>query len=423
MTLAIRGGLVLTSEGLIAADVLVSGGLIADIAERIDSGGAHEIDARDCLVGPGFVDIHTHLREPGETWKEDLYSGTRTAAAGGFTALVAMPNTEPPIDEGILVSDITRKGRSVGPIEIHVAGALTRGRKGFEPSDLEGMYQAGARIFTDDGDCVEDSHLAEALMRLISRFPGAVFAQHAEMKSLTGDGHMNEGALSRRLGVGGLPAEAESRIVERDLELVRRIRAPYHCQHVSAAASVDLIREAKLQGLPVTAEVTPHHLTFTEAELEGLDANFKMYPPLRGAEDRVALRAALLDGTIDAVATDHAPHTTAEKEVGFSQAPRGVIGLETAAAATWETVFDPHRFFDVLSSQPARIAGVETQGHLPRVGASANLVIFDPSATWTPRTFLSKSANSPYLGRVMTGRVVATIATGELVHQLGVERA
>lgn len=423
MTLAIRGGLVLTSEGLVAADVLVSDGLIADIVERVDTMDAVEVDARDCLVGPGLVDIHTHLREPGETWKEDLESGIRAAAAGGFTALVAMPNTEPPIDEGTLVSDITRKGRSLGPIEVHVAGCLTRGRRGLEPSDLEGMYRAGARIFTDDGDCVEDSQLAEELMRLISRFPGGVFAQHAEMKSLTTDGHMNEGALSRRLGVGGLPAEAESRIVERDLELVRRVRAPYHCQHVSAAASVDLIREAKVEGLPVTAEVTPHHLTFTEAELRGLDANFKMYPPLRGEEDRVALRAALLDGTIDAVATDHAPHTTAEKQLDFSRAPRGVIGLETGAAATWETVFDPHRFFSVLSSQPARIAGVETQGHLPRVGAPANLVVFDPNATWTPRSFLSKSANSPYLGREMTGRVVATIAAGELVHELGVERA
>lgn len=422
MTLAIRGGLVLTSEGIVSADVLVAGDIIADIDERIESAGTIEIDARGCFVGPGLVDIHTHLREPGQTWKEDLESGSRAAASGGFTALVAMPNTEPPIDDSALVTDIISKGRSLGLIEIHVAGSLTRGRKGSEPSDLEGMYQAGARLFTDDGDCVEDTSLTEELMGLISGFPGAVFAQHAELTSLTRDGHINEGPLSRRLGIGGLPADAESRIVARDLDLVRRIGAPYHCQHVSAAPTVDLIRDAKLEGLPVTAEVTPHHLTFTESELEGLDPNFKMYPPLRGEQDRSALRAALLDGTIDVVATDHAPHTTAEQAVDFSRAPRGVIGLETAAAATWGTVSDPHRFFEVLSSQPARIAGIETQGHLPRTGGPANLVVFDPNVSWIPRSFLSKSTNSPYLGKEMTGGVKATIAAGDLVHRVGGER-
>ncbi len=417
MKLAIRGGLVLTPEGVAAADLLVEGDKVAAIGNDLDLAGAIEIDARGCLVGPGLVDVHTHLREPGQTWKEDLASGTRAAAAGGFTALVAMPNTEPPIDDGALVADIAKRARSLGPIEIHAAGALTVGRKGSEPADVEEMYLAGTRLFTDDGDCVEDVHLAEELMRALARLPGAVFAQHAERASMTRDGHMHEGPASRRLGIGGLPSDAESQIVARDLGLARKTGVSYHCQHVSALGTVDLIREAKSEGLPVTAEVTPHHLTFSETDLESLDPNFKMYPPLRADEDRLALRSGLLDGTIDVVATDHAPHTTAEKAVGFTRSPRGVIGLETAAAATWEAVFDPHRFFEVLSSRPARIAGMRTQGHLPMAGSPANLVVFDPDKRWTASSFFSKSSNSPYLGRQMKGRVVATIAAGELVYQ------
>ena len=204
----------------------------------------------------------------------------------------------------------------------------------------------------------------------------------------------------------------------RDLELVRRTGAPYHCQHVSVADTVDLLRVAKEQGLPVTSEVTPHHLDFTEDHVGSLDPNFKMYPPLRREEDRLALRSALLDGTIDAVATDHAPHSVAEKEVEFSTAPRGVIGLETAAASVWATVRDPQRFFDVLSTMPAQIARLGSQGQLLQPGAPANLVVFDPEHRWTPGPFFSKSSNSPYLGSHMTGRVVATVAGGELMHHL-----
>ncbi len=418
MKLLVQGGLVITDDGVMAADVLVAGDAVAEIRDGIDEPEALRVDARGCLVGPGLVDIHTHLREPGQTWKEDLASGARAAAAGGFTALVAMPNTEPAIDDGNMISEIETRARSVGPIEIRTAGSLTVGRKGSEAADVEAMYRAGARLFTDDGDCVEDPALAEQLMRRLAGLPGAVFSQHAERSSLTRDGHMHEGYLSNRLGVGGLPSEAESQIVARDLDLVRRTGASYHCQHVSAAATVDLIREAKLEELPVTAEVTPHHLTFTESDLESLDPNFKMYPPLRSHEDRLALRSGLLDGTIDAVATDHAPHTAAETAVAFSRAPRGVLGLETAAAATWEIVFDPHRFFEVLSSRPARIAGMESQGHRPRHGSPANLVVFDPNLRWTASSFVSKSSNSPYLGREMTGSVVATIAAGELTYRL-----
>lgn len=418
MSLLIRGGLVLTGAGLEVSDVLVEGRSIEDIAPRIDVQGVKEVDASGCLVGPGLVDIHAHLRDPGHTWKEDLASGIRAAVAGGFTAIVIMPNTEPPVDSVELARDISSRAAALGEVEVAVAASLTRGRTGEFASDVESLYESGVRLFTDDGDCVEDPRLAEHLMRRMAMLPGAVFCQHAERTVLTQGGHMHEGSVSARLGIGGLPSQAESEIVARDLDLVRRIGAAYHCQHVSAAETVDLIRGAKQEGLPVTSEVAPHHLSFTEADVEGLDANYKMYPPLRSAEDRAALRSGLLDGTIDAVATDHAPHTPEEKAVEFVDAPRGVIGMETAAPVVWENVGDPHRFFEVLSTNPARIAGMGDQGRLLGPGVPANVVVFDPKATWIPRALFSKSANSPYLGAQMTGRVVATIANGDLVHDI-----
>ena len=418
MSLVIRGGLVLTVAGLGVSDVLVEAGLVEVIAPDVDVRGVEEIDASGCLVGPGLVDIHVHLRDPGQTWKEDLASGVRAAAAGGFTAIVAMPNTDPPVDSVELVLDISNRASALGEIELAVAASLTRARAGEAASDVESLYEAGVRLFTDDGDCVENAELAEELMRRLSALPGAVFCQHAERTALTRGGHMHEGRISARLGMAGLPSRAESEIVARDLDLVRRTGAAYHCQHVSTAGTVDLIRGAKQEGLPVTAEVTPHHLSFTDSDVEGLDSSFKMYPPLRSAEDRAALRSGLLDGTIDAVATDHAPHTPEEKAGEFTSAPRGVIGLETAAPVVWESVGDPHKFFEVMSTNPARIAGMGDQGSFLGSGAPANIVVFDPKATWVPESFFSKSANSPYLGDQMTGRVVATIANGDLVHDI-----
>lgn len=419
MKILVHDGLALTSAGLAVTDVMIDGGRIASIGSDITMVPDLEVDASGCLVGPGLVDIHAHLRDPGQRWKEDLSSGLRAAGAGGFTALVVMPNTEPAVDSAHAIEEITRRARSLSPIEVGVAGALTEGRSGLTAAPIEAMYEAGARLFTDDGDCVEDPEIAETLMARMARLPGAVFAQHAEESTLTRGGHMHEGEISASVDVGGMPSEAEWRIVSRDIELVERTGARYHCQHVSAAATIDLIRGAKERGLPITCEVTPHHLTYVDSDVQGLDPNFKMYPPLRSDADRAALRSALLDGTIDAVATDHAPHTLEEKSVSFAAAPRGVIGLETAAAAVWEAVEDPHRFFDVLSITPARIAGMEAQGRVLEVGAPGNIVVLDPNATWTPERFFSKSSNSPYLGVEMTGRVVATIANGELIHERG----
>lgn len=412
--IAIRNGEVLTADGWTRADVLVSDGRIATIG--VVTSAPVEIDATGCLVGPGFVDLHTHLREPGQTWKEDIASGSRAAAAGGYTAVTAMPNTEPPMDTAKVVQEVLNTAHENAGVEVIPSAAITVGRAGAVPVDFDEIYRIGVRLFTDDGDSVGDGDVLAAAMRAIALLPGALVAQHAEDGTLTADGHMHEGDISRRLGVGGLPADAESDVVRRDLALVAETGARYHCQHVSAKMTVELIRRAKESGLPVTAEVTPHHLTFDESALEELDPDFKMYPPLRSAQDRAALVDALREGVVDVVATDHAPHLPAEKQVGFSAAPRGVIGLETAASATWEILGDRDRLFSVLAAEPARILGLVDHGGPLRPGAAANLVVFDPDANWVPEAFHSRSSNSPYRGREMTGRVRATLCRGKLAH-------
>ena len=390
--IVIRGGRVLTRDGLRPVDVVVDGGIVTALGSARDSGAASVIDATGCLVGPGFVDIHTHLRDPGQTWKEDLESGSRAAAAGGFTAITSMPNTDPPLDEPKLLTDVLERGIEIGLVDIGVAAAVTRGRAGDELAPLEELYDAGARIFTDDGDTVRAPGLfSEALDRLL-RLPGAVLAQHAE---------------------------PEETIVRRDLALVAETGGRYHCQHVSSADTVELIRRAREAGLAVTAEVTPHHLSFDRDVAAPDDPNFKMYPPLRSAEDRRELIEGLAGGVIGVVATDHAPHTEEEKHVAWDAAPRGVIGLETAASAVWQALGgDPLRLFEVLSTGPARIAGLPEQGLPVDVGARANLVVFDPAASWSPHGFLSRSVNSPYLGRSMLGRSVATIYRGRITQRV-----
>ena len=412
--IAIRNGEVLTADGWARADVLVDDGRIAAVG--VVPPAQDEVDATGCLVGPGFVDLHTHLREPGQTWKEDIASGSRAAAAGGFTAVTAMPNTEPPMDTAKVVQEVLDTAQETAVVEVIPSAAITVGRAGATPVDFDELYLMGVRLFTDDGDSVADGEVLAEAMRCIALLPGALLAQHAEDRARTAEGHMHEGDVSRRLGVGGLPAEAESDVVRRDLSLVAKTGARYHCQHVSAKMTVELIRRAKESGLPVTAEVTPHHLTFDESALAGLDPNYKMYPPLRSSEDRAALVNALREGVIDIVATDHAPHLPAEKQVGFAAAPRGVIGLETAASATWEILSDRDRFFAVLSSEPARILGLVDHGGPIGPGAVANLVVFDPEAKWVPNDFRSRSANSPYQSREITGRVRATLCRGKLAH-------
>ena len=414
--IVVRGGTVLTHDGWADLDVVVDGGVVTSVIEGADP-GAVEVDAEGCLVGPAFVDLHTHLREPGQTWKEDIESGSRAAVAGGYGAIVMMPNTDPPLDTPELVETLLARGREVGLVDVVSSGALTKGRSGETGSDLAALHALGVRIFSDDGDAVIESSLLEEIMATIATLPGAVVAQHAEDPTQTAGGHMHEGSVSRRLRVRGMPASAESEVVARDIELAALAGARYHCQHVSSKETVDVLAAARKRRLRVTAEVTPHHLTFDESSLGTLDPNFKMYPPLRSAEDRAALVKALQSGIIDVVATDHAPHTTDEKDVPFADAPRGVVGLETAAGAVWEALGDRDRFFEVMSMTPARIAGLGTHGRPVEPGRPANLVVFDPNARWIPTEFASKSSNSPFRGRELTGVVMCTIHRGSVVYR------
>lgn len=412
----IRNGTVLTDAGPRTVDVGVDGDVV-----RLSPGSGRPtvvIDAAGMWVGPGLVDIHAHLREPGQEWKEDIASGSRAAAAGGFTAVVAMPNTEPAIDRGHRARFVADQGRRTAACQVAPAGAITLGRSGVELAHLDELLEAGVRIFTDDGDTVTDAGLLRRAMEYLAGLD-CVIAQHAEDPGLAAGGHMHEGSVSSRLGMRGLPALAEETIVARDLALVELTGARYHVQHVSTAGTVELIRRARAAGLPVTAEVTPHHLTFDHQAVESMDPDFKMYPPLRTPADVAELRRALADGTIDAVATDHAPHADHEQEVPFEEAPRGVIGLETALAATLSAVpLDQPTLFERMSAAPARIAGLERHGLALTDGGPANLVVIDPHAAWTPDRFESRAQNSPFRGRRLTGRVMATVFEGQLVHEV-----
>ncbi|MEX2251528.1 MAG: dihydroorotase [Acidimicrobiia bacterium] len=417
--IVIRGAMVWRRSGLVEATVVVDGNRVVEVGAVTAPTRARVIEASGAVLGPGLVDIHVHLRDPGQTWKEDISTGSMSAVAGGFTAVVAMPNTDPPTDNVKAVTDILTRAAEVGLVDIVVAGALTRGRQGLEMADFDSMYEAGVRLFTDDGDPVSDSDLLRRIMAYLRDLPGAVVADHPEDLSLTRGGHMNEGVLAAGHGIGGISGVAEESVVARDLALAADTRARLHIQHVSSAGSVDLIRRAKNSGLAVTCEVTPHHLAFDESAVDGLDPNFKMYPPLRTRVDREALVEALEDGTVDAVATDHAPHTVSEKDVPFEEAPRGVIGLETSASVAWEALKgNAGLFFERMSVAPARIAGLERHGQPVEPGSVANLVLFDPGRSWEPHAFRSKSSNSPFLGTRLTGRVMATIHDGSLVYEV-----
>jgi len=416
--LVLAGGFVLAAGGIQTADIGVSDGRIAEIGAGLD--GSEIIDCSGSWVGPGFVDLHAHFREPGQEWKEDIGTGSRAAAAGGYTAVVVMPNTEPATDSGHIARYVATRGAEVGVVDVIPAGAVTKGRAGSELAHLDELWAAGVRVFSDDGDVVDDAGiLRQAMDYLATR--GGVISQHAVDAGLSRGGHMHEGSVSSLLGMYGIPAAADDVIIARDLRLVEVTGSAYHIQHLSTATAVDMIAAAKAKGLPVTAEVTPHHLAFDHHAAEGTDPVYKMLPPLRSKADRDALRRGLQDGTIDIVGTDHAPHAGHEDEVPWEQAPNGVIGLEWAAAVVNTFVgLDQRDFFDRLSIAPARIGRIEGQGLVPDVGQPANLTVFDPDATWTPATTVSRSENSPYFGLELRGKPMATIYCGELTARDGV---
>jgi dihydroorotase len=397
-------------------DVVVADGRIAG-SEAAQ--GAERIDARGLVLAPGSVDLHTHLREPGQEHKETIETGTRAAAVGGFTAVAAMPNTEPVTDHAAIVHEVRDLAAAAGLADVFPVGAITKARAGETLAEMGEMVEAGVRVFSDDGESVANARLLRNALVYAKAFPvEVVLADHAEDASLVEGGHMHEGANSYAMGVAGRPAEAEEIAVARDLAVARASGGRLHLCHLSSRRAVELVRRAKQEGIRVTAEVTPHHLTFTDDDLVTYDTNLKMNPPLRTAEDRDALRAALADGTIDVIATDHAPHAVEEKEAEFDRSLPGTIGLETALAVVITELVHPgvitlSRAIEAMSVIPARILGATEHGGTVEPGQPANLVVFDPDEEWVVEApFVSKARNSAFLGRRLRGRVRYTMLRG-----------
>lgn len=401
-------------------DLLIRDGVIAEVGSGIDPAGAEMIDADGLIALPGLVDLHTHLREPGREDAETVESGTLAAALGGYTAVHAMANTEPVADTAGVVEQVWRLGREAGHCDVHPVGAVTRGIEGTQLAELGAMADSAARVrvFSDDGNCVSDAVLMRRALEYVKAFDGVV-AQHAQEPRLTEGAQMNEGVMSAQLGLRGWPAVAEEAIIARDCLLAAHVGSRLHVCHVSTAGSVEIIRWAKTKGWQVTAEVTPHHLLLTDDRARSYDPIFKVNPPLRTDEDVAALRRALADGTIDCIATDHAPHPIEAKETEWAAASMGMIGLETALPVVQEAMVDTGLLdwagvADRMSWRPARIGRLHGQGETLTAGATANITVYDPSVRGRvdPAGFASKSRNSPFAGLDLPGRVVATFLRG-----------
>jgi dihydroorotase len=420
--LLLRGARVVDPAGGVdeVADVLVRDGVVAEVGRGAASPSAEVLDCDGLVLAPGLVDLHTHLREPGFEHKETIETGTRAAAAGGYTAVAPMANTDPVADDASVIAEVRAAAARADLADVFPVGAITKGLEGETLAEIGEMVAAGVRLFSDDGRCVPTARTLRNALTYARAFDDVVIAEHCEDASLSIGQQMHEGVVSYSLGLAGQPSAAEDAIVFRDLEVARLTGGRLHVCHLSTAGSVELVRRAKADGLRVTAEVTPHHLTFTDDDLRTYDTNRKVNPPLRSAEDREALRIGLADGTIDAIATDHAPHAVEEKEAEFDGAPHGTIGLETALAVVLTELVAPGRLdvaraIELLSSTPARLLGAREHGGPIEPGRPANLVVFDPGETWTVEPpFVSKSRNSAFTGRTLTGRVRHTIRGGEL---------
>ncbi len=408
------------------ADIVIERGRVRDVGRGAANSLPEHVktDVAGCWVVPGFVDMHTHLREPGHEYKEDVRTGLAAAAAGGFTTVTAMPNTSPVNDTRAITELILERARSAGTHgspRLHLFAAITRGLKGEELSDMGELREAGARGVTDDGRCVMNALVMRRAFEYASTFDLLV-SQHAEDHNLTAGAQMHEGRVSTQLGLRGWPRAAEDIIVARDLILAETTRSRYHVAHISTVGSLRLLREAKSRGMRVSAEVTPHHLLFSHERVLGYDTACKVNPPLREEEDIEALRIALQDGTIDAIATDHAPHSSLEKDCEFDAAAPGMIGLETAVASLLELVrrgvFTPSRLVEAMSDSPARLLRSDVGCLSP--GSPADIAVIDPELRWhvDRSTIVSKSINTPLLGTELRGRVRLTLVNGALVHKL-----
>jgi dihydroorotase len=409
----VRGGTVLDQSGERRADVAIEHGRVIEIGASVP--GDQVLDASDCIVAPGLVDLHVHLREPGREDAETIETGSRAAALGGFTAIVAMPNTEPAQDSLAVIEFVRSQASRAALCDVFPAGCITMNREGKALAPFGELAAAGVRLFTDDGNGVQDPQLMRHALEY-ARVLDITLAQHCEVAALTKGAVMHEGSCCSHLGLPGWPAVAEELMVHRDIELSRLTGARVHLLHLSTARSVELVRAAKADGLAVTAEATPHHFTLTDELLAGYDSVYKVNPPLRTAADLAAIKAGLADGTIDAIATDHAPHPPESKEAPLDQAPPGMLGLETALSLAITQLDMPlAEIVAALSWKPAAIARIDDRHGRPiAVGEPANLVVFDPTAEWTvvPAKLASKSRNTPYAGRTMRGKVRHTILAG-----------
>lgn len=405
------------------ADVLVRDGVVAAVGADAGAaaGAAERLDCDGLVVCPGFIDLHVHLREPGREDAETIETGSRAAALGGYTAVCPMPNTDPVADNAGVVEMVAARGREVGLVDVFPVGAVTLGQRGEELAELGAMARSAARVdcFSDDGQPIRSARLLRLALEYARAF-GAVIADHCEEPSLTDGAQMHEGEVSAILGLQGWPAAAEEMVVARDLLLAELTGGRLHLCHLSTAGAVELLRAAKARGVRVTAEAAPHHFTLTDEAVRSFDPVFKVNPPLREKSDLEAIRAALADGTIDAIATDHAPHAREDKEVEWQAAPPGMLGLETALALTLTELVEPGwltlpQAVERLTAGPARCRRLPGHGGPVTAGAPANLTVFDPAARWTvdPATLASRARNTPYAGRELTGRVVHTLLRGQ----------
>lgn len=423
MLLLIKKAVIINSKGVRKEpqDILIEKGVITKIG-KISEPEAKVIEANGKYVLPGFIDLHCHLREPGFEHKETIETGSRSAAKGGFTTIVCMPNTNPVLDNAKVIEGVLKEAKRVGLVHVLPAGAVTKGQKGEELSDMMELKEAGCIALSDDGKAVQNSQLMRCALEY-SKMAGLIIMEHCEDATIA-RGMMNEGFYSTLLGLKGIPEIAETIIVARDIELAKFLKTRIHFSHISTKRSIDLIRQAKAEGVAVTAEACPHHFSLTEEALKDFDTNMKVNPPLRTKEDVEAVKLALKDGTLDCISTDHAPHALDEKELEFDAAPMGMIGFETALGLagreliekkyiTWSTLVEK------MSANPAKILGLDNKGEIAE-GKDADLVMIDPDKEWFFRKeeIVSKAKNSPFIDEKLKGRVELTICGGKVTYEL-----